>query len=151
MKDITFRASLETAKLIARAEEKTTVRRIVFKFSRTFDLEQAEWLGAEAVHMRMMMHGGTLDKFKLPIDAYAANMNLAGSCGNATSIVFGVAAEASMASGEEPKPMLALTFEAHPDAKLLSFVAASMKEWVDVELQGLQQESAVLTAEKERA
>jgi hypothetical protein len=150
MKDLTFKAALETVKLIARAEEKTTVRRVVFKLSRPFTIEQAEWLGDEAVHMRKLMQGGSLDKFKVPIDAYAANMKLAGSFGNAEAQVFGVAAEASMSSGDEPQPMLAITLEAHPEPKLLSFMAASMKEWIDIELLGLQQEVLPLASAVEK-
>jgi len=43
-----------------------------------------------------------------------------------------------MSSGDEPRPMLGLTFESFPDAALLTWLAASVKEHVEVELLALQ-------------
>ena len=46
MKDISFGASLDGAKLLAHNQEAKVVRRVEFKLGRNFDLEQAEWLDA---------------------------------------------------------------------------------------------------------
>ena len=43
MKDITFQASLDGAKLIARNQEATIVRRVQLKLGCHFDLEQAAY------------------------------------------------------------------------------------------------------------
>ena len=136
MKDITLTASLDGAKLIARNQEATIVRRVQFKLQRNFDLEQAEWLDAEP--LRGKLQRGELDAFEIPIDAYHAKASFHGLAGNATAQVDGVSAAAKMSSGDEPRPMLALTFEAFPDAALLTWLAASVKEHVEVELLALQ-------------
>jgi hypothetical protein len=136
MKDITFQASLDGAKFIARNQEATIVRRVQFKLQRSFDLEQAEWLDAEP--LRGKLQRGELDAFEIPIDAYHAKASFHGLAGNATAQVDGVSAAAKMSSGDEPRPMLALTFEAFPDAALLTWLAASVKEHVEVELLALQ-------------
>lgn len=136
MKDITLTASLDGAKLIARNQEATIVRRVQFKLGRHFDLEQAEWLDAE--QLRQKLQRGELDAFEIPIDAYHAKASFHGLAGNATAQVDGVSAAAKMSSGDEPRPMLALTFESFPDAALLTWLAASVKEHVEVELLALQ-------------
>jgi hypothetical protein len=140
MQDLTFNAALEAAKLTARTEDDKTIRRVVFKLSRGFSLEQAEWLGDEACHMRGLMNRGVLEKFTQPIDAYVGKITLTGGAGTATAEVFGLAAVASMSGGEMPEPLMALTFEAFPEAKLLTFLAASIKEFIDVELLASQTE-----------
>ena len=136
MKDISFGASLDGAKLLAHNQEAKVVRRAEFKLGRNFDLEQAEWLDAEP--LRQKLQRGELDAFEIPIDAYHAKASFHGLAGNATAQVDGVKAAAKMSSGDEPKPLLTLTFEAFPDAALLTWLAASVKEHVEVELLALQ-------------
>ena len=136
MKDISFGASLDGAKLLAHNQEAKVVRRAEFKLGRNFDLEQAEWLDAEP--LRQKLQRGELDAFEIPIDAYHAKASFHGLSGNATAQVDGVKAAAKMSSGDEPKPLLTLTFESFPDAALLTWLAASVKEHVDVELLALQ-------------
>ena len=136
MKDITLTASLDGAKLLAHKQEAKVVRRVEFKLGRNFDLEQAEWLDTEP--LRQKLQRGELDAFEIPIDAYHAKASFHGLAGNATAQVDGVKAAAKMSSGDEPRPMLALTFEAFPDAALLTWLAASVKEHVEVELLALQ-------------
>ena len=136
MKDITFTGSLDGAKLIAHNEDKTVVRRVQFKFGRDFDVEQAEWLGAESLRLKLM--SGDLDTFEIPITAYFAKAAFSGTKGNAEVQVQGVSAAAKMSGGEEPKPLITITLEAFPEAALLSWLAASIKEHVEVELMALQ-------------
>ena len=88
--------------------------------------------------MRQKLQRGELDAFEIPIDAYHAKASFHGLSGNATAQVDGVKAAAKMSSGDEPRPLLTLTFEAFPDAALLTWLAASVKEHVDVELLALQ-------------
>jgi len=149
VKDITLTASLDGAKLIARNQEATIVRRVQFKLQRSFDLEQAEWLDAEP--LRGKLQRGELDAFEIPIDAYHAKASFHGLAGNATAQVDGVKAAAKMSSGDEPKPLLTLTFEAFPDAALLTWLAASVKEHVEVELLALQGDLLEDAADRFRA
>ena len=142
MKDITFTGSLDGAKLIARNEEKTVVRRVQFKFARDFDIEQAEWLGAETLRTKLM--AGDLDTFEIPIDAFHAKAAFSGTKGNAEEQVQGVSAAAKMSGGEDPKPRITVTLEAFPEPALLSWLAASIKEHVEVELLALQGELAAM-------
>ena len=136
MKDISFGASLDGAKLLAHAVDDKTVRRVQFKLGRPFSLEQAEWLEAEP--LRQKLQRGELDAFEIPINAFHAKASFSGMAGNASAQVDGVAATAKMSGGEDPTPMLALTFEAFPEAALLTWLAASVKENVEVELLALQ-------------
>ena len=138
MKDISFGASLDGAKLLAHAVDDKTVRRVQFKLGRPFSLEQAEWLEAEP--LRQKLQRGELDAFEIPINAFHAKASFSGMAGNASAQVDGVAATAKMSGGEDPTPMLALTFEAFPEAALLTWLAASVKENVEVELLATQAE-----------
>ena len=138
MQDHKFHGSLDGAKLTARNEEKTVVRRVQFKFGCDFRIEDAEWLGVEA--MRTDLEHGVLDTFDVPIDAFHAKASFSGTKGNAEVQVQGVSATAKMSGGEEPEPRITITLEAFPDASLLSWLAASIKEYVDVELKALQGE-----------
>ena len=88
MKDISFGASLDGAKLLAHNQEAKVVRRAEFKLGRNFDLEQAEWLDAEP--LRQKLQRGELDAFEIPIDAYHAKASFHGLAGNATAQVDGV-------------------------------------------------------------
>ena len=136
MTDHKFHGSLDGAKLTARNEEKTVVRRVEFKFGCDFRIEDAEWLSVE--NMRRDLMGGMLDTFKVPIDAFHAKASFSGTKGNAEVQIQGVSAEAKMSGGEEPEPRITITMEAFPDASLLSWLAASLKEYVDVKLLALQ-------------
>jgi hypothetical protein len=136
MNDISFGASLEGAKLIARNVDDKVIRRVQFKLGRPFSLEQADWLDAEP--LRAKLQRGELDAFEIPIDAYHAKASFSGTAGNAAAQVDGVSAAAKMSGGDDPTPLLVLTFEAFPEAALLTWLAASVKEHVDVELLALQ-------------
>ena len=138
MNDISFGASLDGAKLLAHADGDKTVRRVQFKLGRPFSLEQAEWLEAEP--LRQKLQRGELDAFEIPIDAFHAKASFSGMAGNASAQVDGVAATAKMSGGDDPVPMLALVFEAFPEAALLTWLAASVKENVEVKLLALQGE-----------
>ena len=138
MNDHNFHGSLDGAKLIARNEEKDVVRRVQFKFGCDFRIEDAEWLSVE--RMRQDLINGVLDTFEVPIDAFHAKASFSGTKGNAEVEVQGVSAAAKMSGGEEPEPRITITLEAFPDSSLLSWLAASIKEYVDVELKALQGE-----------
>ena len=138
MTDIKLTASLDGVKLLARNVGTKSVRRAQFKLGRGFGLEQAEWL--EAVQLREKLQRGELDAFAVPIDAYVARGTFRGLAGNATAEVYGVSAAAKMSGGEDPEPLLTLTFEAGPDVTLLTWLAANVKEIIDVELLRLQRD-----------
>jgi hypothetical protein len=138
MNDFRFHGSLDGAKLIARNEEKEVVRRVQFKFGCDFGMEYAEWLDCEPLRTKLMR--GDLDTFEIPIDAFHAKASFSGTKGNAKVQVQGVSAAAKMSGGEEPEPRITITLEAFPDATMLSWLAASIKEYVDVELLALQGE-----------
>jgi len=136
MKDITLTVSLDGARLLAHNVDAHVVRRVEFKLGCDFDLERAEWLDAEPLRQKLQM--GELGAFEIPIDAYHAKASFHGLAGNATAQVDGIKAAAKMSSGDEPRPMISLFFEAFPDAALLTWLAASIKEHVEVELLALQ-------------
>ena len=136
MNDHSFHGSLDGAKLIARNEEKDVVRRVQFKFGCDFCIEDAEWLGVE--RMRTDLINGVLDTFDVPIDAFHAKASFSGTKGNAEVQVQGVSAAAKMSGGEEPEPRITITLEAFPTDVLLTWLASSLKEYVDVELLALQ-------------
>jgi|GEM_PF-3397996 hypothetical protein len=130
MNYLRFNAALEGARLIARYEDEKTIRRVVMTFWRPFELEQAEWL--EARQLRTKLVNGELDEFTIPIGAYVAKATFIGMSGNASAEVYGVSAAAKMSGGYEPA--LSLTFEASPEVALLTWLAASVKGYVEVEL-----------------
>ena len=136
--NVAFTASLDSAKLMAHNQEAKVVRRVQFKLGLDFDLTLTEWLDAEP--LRQKLQRGELDAFEIKIDAYHAKASFSGLAGNATAQVDGVSAAAKMSGGEDPKPRITITLEAFPDATLLSWLAASVKEHVDVELLALQGE-----------
>ena len=136
MKHLKFNAALEGAKLIARHEDEKTIRRVVMTFWRPFELEQAEWL--EATLLRAKLVNGELDEFTIPLDAYVAKAKFIGLSGNASADVYGVSAAAKVSRGHESEPVLSLTFEASPEVDLLTWLAASVKGYVEVELLAIQ-------------
>ena len=142
MNDAEFRAELRSAKMTARPDEKTTIRRVEFALCREFTVEAAEWLGPVAVNQRDLMVNGDVDKFSADIAAYHAKALLQGTGGNAEFQADGISATATTKAGkgedDEPTYWLTLTFEAFPDAKLLSFPSADLKEYIDCDFKRLQ-------------
>ena len=86
----------------------------------------------------MKLIDGDLDTFEIPIDAYHAKAEFSGMAGNASAQVQGVSVAAKMSGGEQPEPRITITLEAFPEALLLTWLAASMKEHVEVKLLALQ-------------
>jgi hypothetical protein len=141
MEDARFSAQLKAAKLTAKSEEDKTIRRVQFQLAREFSVEIAEWLGDVALNQRALMIAGDVDKCELPIDAYHAKAELAGLGGTASVFVDGISATASVKQGKEDEPQheeVAFVFEAFPDAKLLTFLAATLKEYVDCDFKRTQ-------------
>lgn len=145
MNPIRFSATLETASLQAHPDDDKTIRRVRFRFSLPFALDMAEWLGPDALEMRRLMVSGQLSKFSMPLDV--VTFKAVFDCnGTAEATLEGVAATAKMSGGEEPEPLLALEFEAFPEAKLLTWLAASLKAECDVDLAPVQTEIEVARA-----
>jgi hypothetical protein len=145
MQDITIQACLKSAKFIARKnpdKPDTMIRRVQLQFQcPTFSEGHAEWLGDEAIVLRRQLQSRALKSFDLLINAYRAKLALDGSAGSASGEVTGVSAAASVVGKEEDEhEELTLTFEANIEAKLLSFLGASLKEIVDVDLKAIQLE-----------
>ena len=145
MQDIAIQAALKSTKFIARKnpdKPDTMIHRVQFQLQcADFSEEHAEWLGPEAVVLRKQLQSRALKSFDLLINAYQAKMEIAGSKGNATADVFGVSAAAAVVGKEEDEhEELTLTFEATGNAGLLTFLLASLKETVDVDLKSIQLE-----------
>jgi hypothetical protein len=147
MNDKNLIASLDSATLIAKAVDGKTIRRVKFKLAREFSVEDAEWLGDDAISMREMLTEGALKKFEIPIDAYHAKAAFSGMAGNADADVDGVSAAITTKKGKgddaEDTYELTIGFEAFPKDKLLTFLAASMGEHIEVELKRTQLENAL--------
>lgn len=133
MQDARFSAQLKSAKLTARSEADKTIRRVQFALARDFSIDIADWLGPVATNQRELLVGGDIDKVEIPIDAYHAKATLSGMGGNAEVAVDGISAAAVVKqSGEDQQTEeVTLVFEAFPEAKLLTFLAASVKEHID--------------------
>jgi hypothetical protein len=141
MQDARFTAQLKAAKLIARSEGDKTIRRVQFSLALYFTLEVADWLGAVATNQRDLMIHGDIDKVEIPIDAYHAKTTVSGLGGNAEMFVDGVSATATVKSGgedKEPSYEVVFIFEAYPDAKLLTFMAAALKEHIECDFKRTQ-------------
>lgn len=148
MQDIEIQACLKSAKFAARKnpdKPDTMIRRVQIQFQcADFSEGHAEWLGEEAIILRRQLQSRALKSFDLLINAYHAKMSVDGGMGIAHGEVVGVSASASVVGKEEDEhEELTLTFEANIEAKLLSFIGASLKEIVDVELKAIQLELSV--------
>lgn len=130
MKDAGFSAVLKSAILRARKspdDPSTILRRVRFELVKPFDIESAEWLGDSAMKQWHMMAARDIKKCVIPIDAYHAKAELSGT-GNAEILdCEGVQATAAV-KGKDDKEHeeLTLVFEAFPDARLVTFLAASL-------------------------
>ena len=156
MNDTLFSATLHSAKLVARKDPDkpdTVIRRVQFVLARDFSIEQAEWLGAEATHMRELLQHRDLHRFEIEIDGYHAKASFHGLAGNADiAQVDGVKAVAGLVGSEEDEhEEINFTFEAFPEAKLLTFLAMAVKERIDCEFEVLQLDLAPKVDEGIRA
>jgi hypothetical protein len=147
MNDTTFSATLKAAKLVARKDPdtpNTMIRRVQFQLTRDFSVEQAEWLGSEATHMRGLLQHRDLRRFELEIDGYHAKASFHGLAGNVDiPQLDGVTAVAGVVGSEEDEhEEVTFTFEAFPEAKLLTFLAMAVKERIECEFAVLQLELA---------
>jgi hypothetical protein len=143
MQDAKFRAELHSAKFTTRKDDaKKVIRRVQFALILgDFPVNVAEWLGEEAVSLRLLLQSRSLRKFDLPIDYYFALAALESTSGNADADVAGISAVAAVVGKDEDEhEEITLTFEAFPTAKMLTWIAASLKEWVDVEMVASQRE-----------
>jgi len=130
-KDATFTATLKAASLTARKHPDrpgTTLRRVRFALAREFGPGEAEWLGENAVRMRTLLQRRDLRRVEIPIDGYHAKVVLSGISGSAETEVEGVTATACVVGAEDQETeKVTFVFEAFPEAKLLTFLAASLK------------------------
>ena len=143
MQDATFRAELHSAKFVTHKDDaKKIIRRVHFTLVLSdFPINVAEWLGDEAVSLRLLLQSRSLRKFDQTIDFYFAKAALGSTFGNADADVAGISAVAAVVGKDEDEhEEITLTFEAFPTAKLLTWIAASLKEWVDVEMVASQRE-----------
>lgn len=135
MNDTAFTAMLKTGKLTARADEAKTIRRVQFSLVRDFDEADAEWLGPNAIQLRSSLKNRTLNRFEIPIDAYHAKASLHAEGGNVEVDVDGITATAAIVGADDKeREEITYLFEAFPDAKLLTFLASSLREHIDCEL-----------------
>jgi hypothetical protein len=142
MQDITIQAALKSAKITARKNPDRPdqmIRRVQIQLQCSdFSEEHAEWLGEEAIVLRRQLQSRALKSFDLLINAYHAQLAFAGARGNAEAEGCGVSACASVVGKEaEEHEELTLTFELVPTATALTFVAASLKEVVDVDIKAM--------------
>jgi hypothetical protein len=141
MQDARFSAVLKAAKFVAHSEDDKTIRRVQFALCAPFSLEIAEWLGAVATNQRDLMQNGDLDSCEIAIDAYHAKASFQGLAGNTSADVDGIKAVATVKAGKEEGEQsedVTFTFEAFPEAKLLTFIAASLKEWIECDFKRTQ-------------
>ena len=150
MKDAGFSAVLKSAKLIARKnpdKPDAILRRVRFELVLPFGELEAEWLGDAAQQQFDMMVGRAIKRCVIPIDAYHAKTELSG-VGNAEILdCEGVQATAAV-KGKDDKEHeeLTLVFEAFPDAKLVTFLAASLGCEIACSFKALQLENQCLTS-----
>ena len=155
MNDTTFSAQLKAAKLTARKDPDspdTIIRRVQFTLARDFSPADAEWIGAEAVHMRKLLQQRDLHRFEVEIDGYHAKASFHGLGGNAdVAQLDGMTAVAGLVgSDEDEHEEINFTFEAFPEAKLLTFLAMAMKGQIDCELKALQLDLVVTAKNAEK-
>lgn len=154
MNDKKLIASLDSAKLIARSEASKTIRRVQFKLAREFSIEDAEWLGDDAISMREMLTEGALKKFEIPIDAYHAKASFAGMAGNAEADVDGVSAAITTKKGKgddaEDTYELTIGFEAFPKDKLKKSIPKGSTMTFSTVIDGKREEGPTLEGTGER-
>jgi hypothetical protein len=146
MKDAGFSAVLKSAKLIARKnpdKPDAIIRRVRFELVKGFSVDSAEWLGMVAVQQRLMMVDRDIKKCVIPIDAYHAKVEIAGVGTAGIADCEGVSATATIKGKDDNEhEELTLVFEAFPDAKLVTFLAASLGRQIDCSFKALQLECA---------
>jgi hypothetical protein len=145
--DAGFSATLKGAKLIARKNPDKPdheLRRVRFELVLPFDELTAEWLGETAQGQYDMLTGRAIKRFSMTIDAYHAKADLSGMGGNAEIVdAEGVSATAAVKGRDDKEhEELTLVFEAFPDAKLLTFLAANVGGGIDCNFKALQLECA---------
>jgi hypothetical protein len=147
MKDAGFSATLKNAWFTARKnpdKPDMIIRRVRFELVKDLDSHSAEWLGPVAIQQRMMMGARDVKKFVCQMDAYHAKVELGGTGGNAEiADCEGVSATASVKGKKDnEREELTLVFEAYPDAKLVTFLAASLGCEISCSFKALQLECA---------
>ena len=143
MEDTKFRAELHSAKFTTHKDDsKRILRRVQFTLALgDFPVHIAEWLGDVAVSQRQLILSRDLTKFESGIDNYFAKATFGSSSGNAEADVAGINVVVGVVGkdGKEHEETT-LNFEAFPTVKLLTWIASSLKEWVDVEMVASQRE-----------
>lgn len=147
MKDAGFAATLKGAKLVARKNQDKpdqVLRRVRFELVLPFDAMTAEWLGETAQGQYDMLSGRSIKRFSMAIDAYHAKADLSGAGGIAEiANAEGVSATAAVKGRDDKEhEELTLVFEAFPDARLLTFLAANIGGGIDCDFKALQLECA---------
>ena len=144
MNDIVFSASLKSAKLTARKNPDhpdTVIRRVQFSLSKTFGHEEAEFLGQVGIELLANLQGRVLNKGEIPINAYHAKAEFAGSRGTATADIDGLVAKAAVVGNEDQEhEEITFEFEAPCEASLLVFFGLSLKEYIECDIKRVQQE-----------
>lgn len=143
MQDTKFKAELYSAKFTTRKDDqKRVLRRVQFTLVLgDFPIHIAEWLGDVAISQRDLIQSRDLSKFEMEIDNYFAKATFSGTSGNADADVAGILAVAEVVGQDEKEhEEVKLTFEAFPTAKLLTWIASSLKEWVEVDMAAMQGE-----------
>lgn len=152
MQDIQFGAALKSAKLIARKhpdKPDTIIRRVQFALRRDFGHEEAEFLGQIGIELLNNLKARNLNKGEIPINGYHAKAKFHGMAGTATAEIDGLVASA-VVTGKEDKEYEEITFnfEAPCEGKLLTFFGLSISEFIECDIQRMQQELP-LTSEAE--
>jgi len=144
MKDAGFSATLKSAKLTARKnpdKPDAIIRRVRFELVKNFEASDAEWMGPTAIDGRKAMQSRDMKKIVLPIDAYHAKATLTGNGTAEIADCAGVTATAAVKGRDESEhEEITFVFEAFPDAKLVTFLAASLGCGVDCTFAALQLE-----------
>jgi hypothetical protein len=144
MENIAIQASLKSAKLTARKNPDhpdTVIRRVQFSLTKTFGHEEAEFLGQVGIELLRNLQGRVLNKGEILIDAFHAKAEFVGSRGTATADIDGLVAKAAVVGNEDQEhEEITFDFEAPCEAGLLVFFGLSLKEFIDVDIKGTQQE-----------
>lgn len=151
MNDISFQASLKSAKLTARKNPDhpdTIIRRVQFSLTKDFGHEEAEFLGTVGVELLRNLQGRVLNKGEIPINAFHARAEFQGTRGSATADIDGLVAKAAIVGNEDQEhEEITFDFEAPCEAGLLVFFGVSLKEHIDVDIKRIQQELNLATLE----
>lgn len=146
MKDAGFAATLKSAKLTARKnpdKPDQILRRVRFELVKLFSVGDAEWLGDAAVQQRKYLVDRFVKTFSMPIDAYHAKAEIVGVGNAEIADCSGIAATAAVKGKEDDeREEITFVFEAFPDAKLVTFLAASLGCEVECSFKALQLEMA---------